>query len=149
MYVSVTWNLGTEDPHTLYVEPTLLLALPPGGSTGHTPPPLCPQTLPPVPGPRGPCLCARVHAQSCAGLPPVHLLRGPPRERAPRRAIKGQQGWNLGQQAGCPPVGALCPAGHSAGQKTGWARVCPLSPTPRCWRQTWRVCACMCTLGRV
>lgn len=29
----------------------------------------------------------------------------------------------MGQQAGCPRVGASCPAGHSTGQKTGWARV--------------------------
>lgn len=34
-----------------------------------------------------------------------------------RRAVKGQHGWNLGQQAGCPRVGASCHAGLSAGQK--------------------------------
>ena len=131
MYVSIAWDPGTEDPHTLYGEPTLPVALYPGGSMGHNPPPLCPQTLPPVPGPWGPCLHARVHTRSHAGLPPVHLLRGPPCERAPQKGRQGQHGWNLGQQAGCARVGASCRAGLSARQRMegGHESVhCPQSP---------------------
>ena len=146
MYVRVTWDSGTEDPHTLYAEPTRLLALPPGGSTGHTPLPLCPQTLPPIPGPRGPCLRARVHAQSCAGLPPVHLLRGPPCERAPQKGRQRAAGLELGPAGWVSTCGSFVSCGPQYRTEDGMGTsLCPLSPTPRCWGQTWCVCACVCT----
>ena len=134
MYVSVAWDPGTEDPHTLCAEPTSLLALPPGGSTGHTPLPLCPQTLPPIPGPQGPCLRARVHAQSCAGLPPVHLLRGSPRERAPQKGHQRAAGLELGPAGWVSTCGSLMSCGPQYRTEDGMGTsLCPLSPTPRCW----------------
>ena len=146
MYVSIAWDPGTEDPHTLYGEPTLPLALYPGGSMGHTPPPLCPQTLPPVPGPWGPCLHAQVNTQSHAGLPPVHLLRGPPRERALQTGRQGAAWLEPGPAGWVCTCGSLVSCGPQCQtEDEGWARVCTLPPVPRCWGQTWGMCARMCT----
>lgn len=131
MYVSVAWDPGTKDPHTLCGEPTLPLALRPGGSMGHTPPPLCPQTLPPVPGPWGPCLHTQVHTQSHAGLPPVHLLREPPRKRALQKGRQRAAWLESGPAGWVSTCGSLVSCGPQCRTEGGgWARVSVHCPQP-------------------